>query len=124
MAVTIMDVRLQLGNVSSDLISDDIIAQQIKYSTDYIMERRIAGATPLAIDISVTLLAAYNVTLAYYDVLTRDLGRTPELSAQKLSTMWSQFLFFSEGVIGKVIKREPALAAATKLIDEYNPTIV
>lgn len=124
MTVTTTDVRIQLGNPTVGLISDDIIAQQIKIARDYIIERRIANASDVAIDNATIMLAAYNTAVAYYDILHRDLGRSPEFASAKLSWMWQQFQFFAEPVLGKVIKREPVGDSTESLLERTDSVLL
>jgi len=78
MTVVIADVRVQLNEISTTLVSDTVIQQQIDIATRYVENIKSKDATAQQVDDAVLTYAAYLTYVAYIEMVSRDLGRTPE----------------------------------------------
>jgi len=78
MAVTVAQVRTQLNNISTTLLADAVIQQQIDTATKYLDNLKSEDADTTLVDYAVLMLASYQAYLAYIEMVARDIGRYPE----------------------------------------------
>jgi len=78
MVVTVAQVRTQLNNISTTMLSDSVIQQQIDTASRQVNNLKSKDAPDALVDDAVLMLASYQSYLAYIEMIARDIGRFPE----------------------------------------------
>jgi len=87
MAVTIDDVRKQLNNLSTDLVPDSTVDQQIKLATERVNKAKSADANTTLVDYATLVYAAYLTYVAYTTEVERSTGFLPASFAVHLAEL-------------------------------------
>jgi len=88
--VTITEVRNQLAGLSSTLISDATIQQQIDIATAFVDNIKSTSADATLVEKAKLLLASYYTYVAYVEIIHREIGDVPISSRIQLETLRRQ----------------------------------
>ncbi len=88
--VTVADVRTQLAELGSTLLSDSIIQQQIDIATAYLDAVKKDDADATLLENTKLLYSSYLSFLAYVEIVHREIGEVPTFAESQRTALLEQ----------------------------------
>ena len=118
---TVSDVRKLLGDVSTELLPDDVILHAIDEASEYVALRAGSTSSPYAEKLILYRAASLSL-LSYIEVARRELGSVPESARFLLDEYKELSQQFERLLLSEVSDRKNARSPATVvLIPTYDP---